>query len=353
MSRGPYETSSDQQFWRRGVASVPPFAIDPLLAVPFTLSTTDKIATAGSCFAQHIARGLQSSGYTYYVAEPTPAQLSGEEAHRRGYGVFSCRYANVYTSRQLLQLATRAYGRFTSDVDAWQRPDGRFVDPFRPLVEPEGYATVDDLHADRASHLAAVRKMFESLDVFVFTFGQTECWRTKGAGAVVPVAPGVAGGDWPSDDFEFWNMKVADVVADFLEFADLVTAVNPTAKMIVSVSPVPLVATYENRHALVSNTYTKAALRVAVDEICAARPSVVYFPSYEVITASCNAARYYEDDQRNVTSQGVAHAMRVFFAHFGEKRPMDGRTTAPPVGLADEMRRVAGIVCEEDLLDTL
>jgi hypothetical protein len=335
------------------VASVPPFAIDPLLSVPFTISSSDKIATAGSCFAQHIARGLQSCGFNYYVPEQPPASLSAEEAQRRNYGVFSCRYANIYTSRQLLQLVARAYGRFKPDVDVWQRADGRFVDPFRPLVEPDGFLTVDDLHADRAVHLAAVRKMLESLDVLVFTFGQTECWRTKSDGAVVPVAPGVAGGQWPSDVFEFWNMRVADVVADFLEVTDLIRASNSKAKIVVSVSPVPLVATYENRHALVSNAYTKATLRVAVDEICAVRPEVSYFPSYEVITASCNATRYYEDDQRNVTPQGVAHAMRIFFSHFAADRGVDLAAMAAQSGLAGEVARLASIVCDEDRLDTL
>ena len=88
-----------------------------------------------------------------------------------------------------------------------------------------------------------------------------------------------------SQHYAFWNMKAGDVTADFAAVADLLKEVNPKARIIVTVSPVPLVATYEARHAMVSNSCTKAALRVAVDDICAARPEVVYFPAYEIVTA--------------------------------------------------------------------
>jgi GSCFA family len=353
LSRGPYEQLPDHHFWQRGVALVPPFAIDPLVSVPFKIFGADKIATAGSCFAQHIASALQSNDFNYYVAEEPPEGVSREEGRRRNFGVFSCRYANIYTSRQLLQLAMRAYGRFHPALDVWRRRDGRFIDPFRPLIEPDGYATIDELHLDRATHFAAVRRMLESLDVFIFTFGQTECWRTKNDGAVLPVAPGVAGGEWSREVYEFWNMKADDVTADFVAMVDLLRAVNSTARIIVSVSPVPLAATYEDRHALVSNAYTKATLRVAVDEICAARPNIIYFPAYEIVTASCNAARFYEDDQRNVTPLGVTQVMRIFFKHFAADRPPTASAAAPKIDVAGEAERVSTIVCEEEILGLL
>ena len=347
MSRGPYEQALAHQFWRQGVAAVPPFAIDPLVSAPFAISADHKIATAGSCFAQHIASALASNGLRYFIAEEPPASFTGEEVRRRNYGVFSCRYANIYTARQLLQLAMRAYGRFRPALDVWTRQDGRFVDPFRPLIEPDGYDDGDKVHADRTAHLAAVKRMLESLDVFIFTFGQTECWRTKDDGAVLPLAPGIAGGQWTPQHYEFWNMKVGDVSGDFVAFVDLLKSVNPQARIIVTISPVPLAATYENRHALVSNSYTKATLRVAVDDICAARPEVVYFPAYEIVTATCNAARFFDDDQRNVTPLAVSHVMRIFLRHFSAPTACTAAATA----IEAETKRFLAVVCEEDALD--
>ena len=123
--------------------------------------------------------------------------MSADEALRRNYSMYSCRYGNLYTTAQLLQLIDRAYGRFTPQLDYWNRPeDGRFVDPFRPRIEPDGFATLEEMRADRERHLAAVRHMLETMDVFVFTFGHTETWRHKADGAILQLAPGVAGGEW-------------------------------------------------------------------------------------------------------------------------------------------------------------
>jgi GSCFA family len=352
LSRGPYEHLHDHRFWRKAVAEVPPFALDPLISVPFKIASADKVATAGSCFALHIARSLRTYGLNYYVCEAPPVGLSEEAMRRRNYGIFSCRYGNIYTSRHLLQLALRAYERRHPHLDVWSRGDGRLLDPFRPLIEPDGYDSIDALHADRIGHLAAVRRMLETLDVFVFTFGLTECWRSKADGMVLPVAPGVIGGEWREDLFEFWNMRAGDVAADFVAFADLLREVNPKAKVIVTVSPVPLIATYEQRHALVSNAYTKATLRIAVDEICRLRPEIVYFPGYEIATVACNAARFYDDSQRNMTPLGIQQVMRVFFKHFAADGVPSGSAPTARIDVAGEAKRLAAIVCEEDLLDS-
>ena len=65
------------------------------------------------------------------------------------------------------------------------------------------------------------------------------------------------------------NARVGDVRDDMLTFLERLFAVNPAARVILTVSPVPLIATYADRHVLVSNTYSKAALRAAAEEIVA------------------------------------------------------------------------------------
>ena len=51
--------------------------------------------------------------------------------------------------------------------------------------------SVEELTEDRSRHLAAVRQMFETLDVFVFTLGLTESWEHVPDGAALPLAPGL------------------------------------------------------------------------------------------------------------------------------------------------------------------
>jgi hypothetical protein len=133
----PYESLPDHRFWRRGVARVEPFLLDPVVEAGFKIAPADKVATAGSCFAQQIARSLRDGGLNYHVAERPDDGMSEAEARRRNFGVFSARTGNIYTARQLVQLFHEAFGRRRPAETAWRRGDGRFVDAFRPRIEPD------------------------------------------------------------------------------------------------------------------------------------------------------------------------------------------------------------------------
>lgn len=353
MADNPYSSLPDHRFWRKAVASLPPYAIDPLVATPFKIARHDRVATAGSCFAQEIAHRLQSSGYTYYLAERPPADMSAAEADRRNYAMYSCRYGNLYTTAQFLQLIDRAYGRFKPQLDYWTRPeDGRFVDPFRPRIEPDGYATIDDMRADREQHLAAVRDMLETMDVFVFTFGHTETWRHKPDGAILQLAPGVAGGEWDENVYEFYNMTVSEVVRDFLAAVDRIREVNPRVRIILSVSPVGIIATYEDRHVIVSNMAVKSILRAAADEVVRARPNIAYLPSYDLVNVSPNAARFYRDDTRRINPHGIDRTMKMFFDHFTDQASESAAIQSLKIDVASEAEDGARVVCDEEAIES-
>lgn len=343
----PYADLPAERFWRKVVAGVPPFALAPGPSGAFLIPPGARVATAGSCFAQHVARALTEAGFGRYLAEAAPAGLSPEAAEARQYGTYCARYGNVYTARQLLQLFNRAYGTYVPDLAVWTRPDGRLVDPFRPAIEPEGFSDEAALLASREIHLAAVRKMFEELDVFVFTLGLTEGWEHRADGAALPVAPGVIGDGFDPDRYAFVNARAGGVRDDLLAFLDRLFSVNAKARVILTVSPVPLIASYADRHVLVSNAYSKAALRVAAEEVVEAEPRAVYFPAYEIVTSTANAGRYYADDLRSVTPEAVAHVMRVFLGAFTDAAPV---TRVPhPLGL--EYARAAGVVCDEEAIE--
>src|SRR6185503_11057833 len=135
-------------------ASVPAETLDPVTCVKFRIGAQDKVATAGSCFAQHISKRLRASGYRFLVTEAAPAGTADAEA--RGFHDFSARYGNLYTARQLCQLFERAYGYFRPTDIAWELPEGRsegrFCDPFRPRIEPAGYPSTEALMEDRKRH---------------------------------------------------------------------------------------------------------------------------------------------------------------------------------------------------------
>lgn len=347
----PYAGSDKVQFWKNAVARPQPEDLDPVVAPKFAITTQDKVATAGSCFAQHIARTLDASGFHYFVPEAAPDTMAPEEARARNYGVFSARFGNIYTVRQLLQLIERVEGAYCPGESAWPGKAGGLVDPYRPQIEPEGFADEAALRSSRDTHFAAVREMLRDMDVFVFTLGLTEGWRSRSDGAVFPLAPGVAGGAMDEDKYEFINFDVDSIRQDLHEVIAHLKRINPACRIILTVSPVPLIATFERRHALVSTTYSKAVLRVVADEMWRQYDHVDYFPSYEIITGSYNRGAYFADDLREVREEGVAHVMRTFMKHYA------GHGEVVPVRLpeAEEVRQPSrsalfDIVCDEEAI---
>ncbi len=91
------------------------------------------------------------------------------------------------------------------------------------------------------------------------------------------------------------DLGVLDVIADLAETVDCIRSKNVDACFIFTVSPVPLIATMEDRSVLASTTYSKSVLRVAAEEIAARYEGVAYFPSYEVITGNHARGRYFAD----------------------------------------------------------
>ena len=352
MSENPYRGLPPRNFWR-SMSGLPAFEVDPVAPQETRITPAERVATAGSCFAQHIAERLKASGFNFYVPEAAHPIIQPDVARKFNYGVYSARYGNIYTVLQLRQLFDRVYGRFQPVEDVWEEANGRFSDPFRPAIMPKFFSSLEEYWKDREVHFAAVRTMFENMDVFVFTLGLTECWVSKQDGAAYPLCPGVSAGRFDPAKHAFENHDVAHMLANMTYFLTQLKLVNPNCRVILTVSPVPLVATYESRHALVSTTYSKSALRVLADAICRENNHVAYFPSYEIITGNYNRGAYFADDLRNILDSGVDHVMRLFFAHFttGQADELLDIAPLPLSASVEDAKKIAEAICEEIALD--
>ena len=354
MADHPYRSLPDSAYWRRAVAA-PGAEVDPVVGEFVRIGPDTRVATAGSCFAQHVARHLAVSGFTYLVTESAHPIVPQDAARAAGYGVYTARYGNIYTTLQLVQLFDRAYGRFAPVENVWAAPDGKgVVDPFRPTIQPGGFASEAELHADRAQHLARVREMFETLDVLVFTLGLTEAWVSRIDGAAFPLCPGVAGGLFDPALHQFRNLRTADVRAQIGAFVERLRSVNPAAKIVLTVSPVPLAATASGHHVLPATLYSKSVLRAAAQEAAEDLEQVFYFPSYEIVTGPQARGRFFADDLREVTEDGVEHVMRIFLRHVAGIEARPAAAAAPNASGDHFTAQVAGWVetmCDEAMLD--
>lgn len=311
----PYIGLPDNQFWEKDPGIKDAGLLDPVSKPSFGISPQDRIVTAGSCFAQHIAQHLVCCGFNHLVTEPAHPLFPPPVALKFNFGRFSARYGNVYTARQLKQLILRAFGKFDPVETSWKR--GReIVDPFRPQIQPGGFISEAELKHDREVHFSKVCKALSEMDVFIFTLGLTECWEDKRDGAIYPLAPGVAGGTFDETLYSFRNFDEVETFQDLSASIEFIRSINPSTRIVLTVSPVPLKATFESRHVLQSTVWSKAVLRIAAEKAVNAFADCIYFPSFEIITSPQARSQYFAKDCREVTQEGVAHVMRLFMEHF-------------------------------------
>lgn len=207
-------------------------------------------------------------------------------------------------------MIQRAYGDFSPLETAWP-VEGGYVDPLRPKIG-QVFCTRQAVEDARQEHLASVREMFENLDVFVFTMGLTESWVDQRDGTAFPVAPAAVSSGITPGHYGFVNADYSAVRQEMIDFLTYLGQINTCAKVILTISPVPLIATYTQSDALSATTYSKSVLRAVAGDLATTFGNVSYFPSYEIITGSYNRGAYFEADLRSVRAEGVAHVMRVF-----------------------------------------
>src|ERR1700741_3155710 len=99
----PYHDLPWTAFWRKAVADQRPATISRLWDPKYPINKPDRIATFGSCFAQHISRALVAQNYNWFDAEAPDPEQRFEVSRDRGYGIFSARTGNIYTAAALRQ----------------------------------------------------------------------------------------------------------------------------------------------------------------------------------------------------------------------------------------------------------
>ena len=345
-------------FWSRSVSRN--FSADSLwndAAKSSLFQKDDLIVSAGSCFASNLIPWIEKEGLEYLRTEELPSQFK-DLPENLGYRNFSAAYGNIYTARHLRQLYEQALGVRVPAEDRWHI-DGMVIDPFRPGL---AYPAESDAEFDllKASHLSAVLSAFHKATVFVFTLGLTEAWQSKVDGSVFPACPGTISGVFDEEKHEFKNFSVEEITEDLTKFIELLRESNPKVRFIITVSPVPLVATASQSHVLLASTYSKSVLRVVAEQVSNELDDVTYFPAFEIITGPQAPFEYFESDRRNVSEIGVAEVMNSLLkglANSQVKVP-DASTDNEQMKkskagrlISEISRRIARAECDEAMMD--
>lgn len=97
----------------------------------------------------------------------------------------------------------------------------------------------------------------------------------------------------------------------------LVRKHRPSAALVFTLSPVPLVATFRPVSCITANSVSKAILRVAVDELMRAHAddgALFYWPSYEIVKEYVKEP--YTADNRHPRPPVIELVMRSFATHY-------------------------------------
>ena len=252
-------------------------------AQPFVDHKTNIVAF-GSCFAANIGRYLSSLGFD------VATQREGSAYIQR----ISDGLVNVHAICQQFEWA---WENRVPQVELWHGWK----------AEEYGY--------DEEVRLAT-KKLFDEADVFILTFGLSEIWYDEPTGEIFWRAV-------PQDKFDASRHKFRvatfeETIGRMRRIRELIRKHNPRAKIVFTLSPVGLAATFRPVSCITANSVSKAILRSAIDELYREvhdeDPDFFYFPSYEVVTAGFNQP--FSSDLRHPAVHVLNCNMKAFERYF-------------------------------------
>jgi hypothetical protein len=250
---------------------------------PF-IDKKSNVVTVGSCFAREVAAYLYENGYR--SVEP-PGKNTAEYVASGSNHTFAM--------RQLFEWA-------------WQGKE--------PKNETWYKKSVEKLQRNNRARQETA-EYFSNADVFVLTLGLSEVWQDKRTNDVFWRAI-------PEDEFdptihEFRVSTVEENRDNLNAILDLIEQYAPQAKVIFTLSPVPLKATFRPVSNITANQVSKAILRVAVDDVVRERDvhnndKLYYWPSYEIVREY--ESDPYQRDNIHITKDAVLRIMKSFEKYY-------------------------------------
>lgn len=239
---------------------------------PFTISEGDSVAVVGSCFAENIGSRLS---------------LLNEEGEAERVVVNPC--GIVYNPMSVARsFEIMCSGERFSESDLLER-DGLFHS-----MEHHGkFSRASASEVLEGINLPAQ----ESFDYIIITLGTIYTYFYKGKSVANCHK-------LPEKEFERRALSPSEVLSSLERIAEL----YPASRLIITVSPIRHL-----RDGLSQNSLSKATLRVAAAEFCAASPSTrVYFPSYEILIDELRDYRFTEADMCHPTEQARGYIWQRF-----------------------------------------
>ncbi|WP_422009656.1 GSCFA domain-containing protein [Reyranella sp.] len=267
---------------------------DPSFRPRFMLEPGQRIFTIGSCFARGIETTLANRGFDV----PT----LNLRVDKTGWSGDPTTILNNYVPPAIAPQIRWAFGMEEFDIrrHAVEVAAGRFMDPqltlgFRPVPA--------DALIRRRNDISAIYRHLASSHVVLITLGLIEAWFDNRSGLYVNCPPPKGYIRTDPSRFELHVLDYGDVTRALTDLVDLLGRICPRDhRIILTVSPVPLQATFTSSDVAVANSYSKSVLRAAVEPFVAERDHIEYFPSYESVLLTDRSIAFVDDQVHIHTS---------------------------------------------------
>lgn len=270
--------------------------------------------------AQLSAMGMDALGDGWLPTEP----LITPETRVLAIGSCFARYFVIWLAEHGFNMATpqspyNALLRFGSDFESPAVIAQQFRWAFGEL-DDKALLWIDkdkDVFAATEERRQLVRDTLLATDVLLLALGLSEVWYDRVTGEPLWRALTVEAFD---PERHIFRVETMAQTLHWLETIERLRAQHvPNMKIIYTVSPIRLTATFRPVSALTANSASKAIVRAALDEFLrnhqdGLHRNLFYFPSYELVTEYF--VDPYEPDNRHISSTVAAGIIRYFVAHY-------------------------------------
>ena len=268
----------------------------------FKLNPASKVFTIGSCFARNIERQLDSAGVCSLTRNPRiPAEYYTSDRDASSS-------MNKFNIPSMIDEIARTFDQnFREEGRYFEVGDGIFFDPATSGLK---LLPLDKLLEVR-ERIKEVTGRIAQADAVIITLGLVEMWRDKLSGLFFNTSPHPLVMRQYRERLQHLRPGFDFLRSQLFELIDHIRVVAPEAKMILSVSPVPLQATMTADDVVASSTLSKCLLRACAEAAREHYDHVDYFPSYEMVMHSPRALTWLEDTV-HVNPDQVANVTRSF-----------------------------------------
>lgn len=284
----------------------------PGFEVPFKFKKHEKIFTIGSCFARHIEGELLGRGFKIPVRD----MFKVPEFQNLGAEI-----VNNFGTPSIYNELAWAFGeeQFDEELNFFTIAEDKVVDLH--LVNSIRPARLELVRARRNARIEAMRQLADCR-ILIVTLGLIELWWDEKANRYLNTTPLPSVLEKDPHRFAFHVLNFEECL-EYLDRAFDVIArhCRKDLRIVLTVSPVPMLATHRPIDVITANCYSKSLLRSAAEHVVAARKNVTYFPSFETVTLSDRHAAW-DDDMVHVRRSMVAYNVeRMVNAYTGAAEP--------------------------------